>query len=144
MSKSGGDNISLGTTYAINVIQPIGDMGAAYLALSKINNQVDLKTITATPSYHSSNLAAIRITRGINAAADQQVLIEVSNASKDSATTAFKYAIGADFKIHDGAWLEFRLGRSRNATDAGFESKGILSLNISPTCLLSTKCKKSG
>lgn len=143
ISKPGGDNMSLGTTYAINVIQPIGDLGAAYLALNKVQNQVDLKTVATIPKFHSSSLAAIRLTRGINDAADQQVLVEISNASKDSATVAFKYAVGVDFKVGDGAWLEFRLGRSRTATDSGLENKGTLSLNISPTCMLSAKCKKS-
>src|SRR5262249_55165528 len=97
-------------------------------------HEVDVDSLTTTPVFKSSNLAALRYARTL-AGPDQRVLAEVSNAKSSKATvanSAFKYALGMDQKIgNTGLWLELRVGRKRTHDDAKDETVSLVNLNWS-------------
>lgn len=74
-----------------------------------------------------STLYAARLEMGraldIDASQSGRYLIEVSNAGKSSAGTfknMFKYAVGINWRLKKGAWLEMRLGRNRSVARWAF------------------------
>jgi len=100
--------------------------------------RLDLQTLATTPQLVSSTLYAARLEMGrgldVDAAQSGRYLIEVSNAGRSSAgafKNMFKYAVGIDWRLKKGAWLEMRLGRNRSVATGQDETTGTMTFNIS-------------
>jgi hypothetical protein len=111
------------------------------LSLRRIRRELDLDTLTTTPAYKNTTIAAARYTYG-QPGTDTYGLAEISNVKASSATlsnAAFKLAVGVDHKLAGGIWLEFRLGRSRVADGSQLENKALFNLKFSPESTLDGK-----
>jgi hypothetical protein len=109
----------------------------------KTINEIMIDTVATGATYRDSSLGALRLTVAGAEAGRLQALLEVSNAKRNSGVQSdavFKYAVGFDLRIHPGVWLEFRYGRGRTLSNASLENRGMVSLNLSPTCALLQKC----
>lgn len=116
------------------------------LTLRRVDRETDLTQLaSATPDRKASNLAALRFTYGWGDKQDAYVLAEVSNAKSSSATLAngaYKEALGVDYKVGEGMWLEFRHGRSRSLDNGKLEHKSLFSFKIAPAALLPSLAKQ--
>ena len=133
----GGTSFSLGKSFNLNAQYPAGTKGLAQISLRHARRALDPDTLgTATPSFKSSRLAALRVTYGDQGESDLRALAEVSSARSSSAGAfkeAFMYAVGIDKKLAKGTWLEFRLGRNRAVVDGKEQTAALLALNLAPT-----------
>ena len=133
---------SLGRHLALAVAYGPVDMPNSLfnLTLRRVDRETDLTQLaSASPDRKASTLAALRYTYGWGDKQDAYVLAEVSNAKSTSATlanSAFKQALGIDYKVGEGMWVEFRHGRSRALENGKLENKTLLSFKIAPAALL--------
>lgn len=134
----GGTRLGLGTHAALALAYGHGDTGLLNLTLRRIRRELDTDTLTTTPGYKNTSIAAIRYTYG-QPGRDTFGLVEWSNVKKNSNTAsngAFKQAIGIDHKLAAGLWLEFRYGRARVFDGTTMENKALLNLKFSPESTL--------
>lgn len=111
------------------------------LTLRRVEKEIDLDTVAGTPAYKSTTLAALRYTVGFGAEKDFYAIAEVSNVNRRRNTLAngaFKFALGADKKIGENMWLEFRLGRSRTASGSAEQTGAMLNLKLAPSSGVAT------
>lgn len=134
-----GPSHSLGNTFTASGIFELGSDSAAYVLLRRTIDDVDLTTLAGTPTFSSSNLAAIRFTQGSANNGDLRWLIEFSSADNSTVTASnnlFKSAIGVDKKISPGIWLEFRVGRNRTIDGTDTQTTSLLNLKWAPSSTL--------
>jgi hypothetical protein len=134
-----GPSASLGETVTGGGIFNLGKEGAVYVTIKKTWHEVDLTTLSGTPTYKDSFLAAIRFTYGSENGGNMRWLAEGSTASTSKGTASndvFKYALGLDMKVLSGVWLQFRVGRSRTADNTMNQTTSLLSLNWAPSSTL--------
>jgi len=138
-----GERRSLGRSITLGGIFRLGEQGAGHLTLRRTTDEVDLTTLAGTAQYKSSSLAAARYTYGSEADnGELKLLAEVSNAKKTEVTaahSAYKYAVGLDKKVGNGAWLEFRLGRARTFDGTDLQTTSLLTLKWMPSSGLFAK-----
>lgn len=133
---------SLGQHVALAIAYGPTDMPKSLFnfTLRRVDRETDLTQLaSATPDRKASNLAALRLTYGWGDKQDAYVLAEVSNAKSTSATlanSAYKQALGVDYKVGEGMWLEFRHGRGRSLDNGKLENKSLFSFKIAPAALL--------
>jgi hypothetical protein len=147
IKQPGGPGFSLGRLLTINGVIPWGP-GATYLSARTVRHAIDSTTIATTPAYKGSTLYAARYTLGSQVENDDgrvlRALVEVSNA-KDTSPSVFKdafmRAVGLDWHVSPGIWLEFRIGRNRSLLNGKEETTSLLNLNISPSTTLFTPAK---
>lgn len=90
----------------------------------------------ASPQVRSRTLMTLRAAYGKN---KLRALVEASNAHDEApgaSGRAYKRALGLDVRLHDGMWLNFRVGRQRRIDNAGDETGSSVVLNISPSALI--------
>jgi hypothetical protein len=134
-APQGATTYGLGQALSLNAQLAVGEHGVLNATYRHTEHSLDMTTVPTAPVYAKTNLVAVRATYGSQGDADTQALIEASNARKSSTsayTGAFLYAIGIDQKLHDGAWLEFRFGRSRSTSSGAMTNGALLSLKLSP------------
>jgi hypothetical protein len=142
-TDGGGDSTRLGTTLAASVLYGFDGVSAlqerAALALTYRRTHKDPvpDTLgTGNVAFKNSNLLAGRISGG---SSTFRGLVELSHA-KDAQTAGtertMKRALGIDYRIMDGLWLNLRYGKQRKATGTGDETGSFLVLNYSPSALL--------
>ena len=137
--SAAGTQLSLGRTLAASGMFGVGRDSAANVTLRRTVSEVDLTTLTGTPVFKDSGLAAIRFTNGSAGDGDLFWLAEASSASSTTVTVsnnAFKYAVGIDKRIYQGVWLEFRLGRNRTLEGTSNQTASLLALKWAPTSSL--------
>ena len=126
-----GQHLSVSAAYA-----PAGwDDSLFNLTVRQVRREVDLGTLASTPAFRSNTQAALRYTYNAGAARNVFALAEVSTSRKRGITqsnTAFKQALGVDYKVGKSLWIEFRWGRARSADGSGDENRSLLSLKFSP------------
>jgi hypothetical protein len=133
---------SLGRHLALAVAYGPADMPNSLfnLTLRRVDRETDLSQLASvSPDRKASTLAALRFTYGWGDKQAAYVLAEVSNARSTTPTlanSAFKHALGVDYKVGEGMWLEFRHGRSRVLDSGKLENKSILSFKIAPAAWL--------
>jgi hypothetical protein len=133
---------SLGRHLALAVAYGPTDMQNSLfnLTLRRVDRETDLTQLaSASPDRKSSTVAALRFTYGWGDKQDAYVLAEVSNVKSSSATvanSAFKQALGVDYKVGEGMWVEVRHGRSRVLDNGKLENKSLVSFKIAPEALL--------
>lgn len=140
--------ISLGRHVAIALAWGLDD-GLLNLTYRRVSGALDLDTLTLTPTYKDSSIAAARYTHRIDDKPGQltYALAEISNAKANSGTTsntAFKWALGVDRQIGENMWIEFRAGRARVPGGTAEENKALLSFKFSPDAGLLNAIKASG
>lgn len=130
------NNQSLGRIMALGGIFGLGANSAAYFSLRRTTGELDLITISTSPTFKNSTLAAIRLTQGSADSSDLKWLIEASNAKASSVTSsnsAYQTAVGLDKRITPNIWLEFRYGRKRMEDSTTTQNASLLNLSWSPT-----------
>ncbi len=145
VSGDGLSTLGMGNSITINALFPLGPKGAIQPMYRHTWHELDLKTIATTRQTSRTNLAAARVTFGLQEDNRLQILAEVSNLKKVNLAQEeglFKNAIGIDYGIAKGTWIQLRYGTSRSADGMSFQKKGLFALNFSPTCALSDKCGK--
>lgn len=138
-----GGSYSLGRHWNLNAQHPVTAKGLIQMSLRHAGKALDPETLgQAQLGFKSSRLAAVRYTYGGMGNANLRVIAEASNARSSSAAAfqdSFRYALGVDKKLAKGAWLEFRLGRSRANNNGVEQTVGLLNLNVAPTLFEITK-----
>lgn len=131
--ESLGRSFALGLTYGFDGSPSLQKSAAAYLTLRRTMNEPILDTLALPGVEHkSSSLAVMRIAGGSKTF---RGLAEISNADSRQVTEsqrAFKQGIGADYRIMDGTWLNFRLGKKRTFDGSRNEVTSMLSVSYSP------------
>ncbi len=135
-SSGAAQSIALGDTMALGMVVPAGANGAFNISLRRTHNELDLSTLGGTPAYKKSSIGAVRYTMGVAEDDNFRLLAEISNANSAQSllsNAVFKSALGIDWRIVEGAWLEFRFGRGKAIDNGSLETKGLVSFNISPS-----------
>ena len=142
-ADSSGAQQGLGRTFAVGLVwgfdgvsampQALRDNGALSLVVRRSRNEPVLKSLLSGPvSLNSSTLVATRFAAG---SASFRALVEFSNAkSRDITTsqTTFRRAVGLDYRVAEGWWLNVRSGKQRKLDGSGDEVGSFLSVNYSP------------
>lgn len=136
--ESLGRTAALGLTYGFDGIGgPLERNAALYLTLRRSVDEPVLETLNAADIEHkSSTLAVLRMAGGWKTL---RGIAEVSNAHSTDVTAtqrAFKRALGADYRIAEGTWLNFRIGKQRTIDGSREETTSLISLSYSPSQLL--------
>lgn len=136
-----GASRSLGRRLSLNAMAGVGDNGALNLALRSTRSEIDIATINADPVFKNSSTAALRFTYGSSDNGRWRALAEVSNAKRSRGAlseSVYQHAIGIDYRLVNGSWLEFRIGRSLKEDGNSSHVIGMLTLNIAATSTLKT------
>lgn len=133
-----GRTLALGLTYGFEGVGgPLEKNAAMYLTLRRSMDEPVLETLaTASVERKDSNLAVLRLTGG---SSQLRGLVEVSNANASQVTPtqrAFKRALGIDYRLAEGTWLAFRLGKQQTFDGTKTATTSMLNLSYSPTGLL--------
>ena len=136
-AAGGSQRLSLGEHLSLSAaIAPKGwDNSLFNVTIRLVRREVDLQTLATTPQYKSNTQAALRYTYNAGSARNVYALAEVSSVGNSEVTqssTAFKQALGLDYKVRKGMWLEFRWGRAREANGSGTENRGLVNFKFSP------------
>lgn len=140
-APGGASAQSLGTLVTLNATWGLTDSSALNLSARSVRRAVDPNTLTGTPAFSHSSLVAVRYTLGAGGKDEEspvRALIEVSNAKARSPTVfkdVYLQAVGVDYKVAEGIWLEVRYGRNRTVLGDKTENSGMMTFNISPTGL---------
>ena len=135
--QSLGRSLAMGIVYGFDQSGYLKEKAAAYLTLRRTINEPVLDTL-ATPSveHKSSSLAVLRVAAGSKTF---RGLAEVSNAKATGITPtqrAYKQAAGFDYRMNEGLWLNFRIGKQRKFDGSGDETTSLFSVSYSPSALL--------
>ncbi len=87
-------------------------------------------------TFRDSSLFIARLAGGT---AETRIYIEVSNAKSHEITAsqrAFKQAVGLDYRIVEGTWLNLRVGKQRTVDGTDDETGTLFSVSYSPEALL--------
>lgn len=144
-TDGGGTSVSLGKTLAFSLlygfdgIDALKDRAAISVTGRRSQDEPVLDTLgSATVKSKSSNLLAVRLSGGSSVF---RGLIEASNAKTTDADVTstqrtFKRALGVDYRVAKGVWLNLRYGKQRKVNGVGDETGSLLVLNWSPSALL--------
>ena len=141
----GGDSNTLGRTLAFSVlygfdgIDALKERAAISLTGRRVQNEPVLETLGSdSVRSKTSNLLALRLSGGSSVF---RGLVEASNTKSTGgdatfAERSFKRALGIDYRIAKGLWLNLRYGKQRKVDGTGNETGSLLLLNWSPSALL--------
>ncbi|HJV95663.1 MAG TPA: hypothetical protein VJ608_06480, partial [Albitalea sp.] len=141
----GGNSHNLGRVLAFSVlygfdgIRALEDRAAVSLTVRRAQGEPVLATLgTASISSRNSSVAALRLSGGSSVF---RGLIEASNAKSTAGDATFtertfKRALGIDYRVAKGVWLNLRYGKQRKVDGTGDETGSLLLLNWSPSALL--------
>jgi hypothetical protein len=144
-TDGGSASVSLGKTLAFSLlygfdgINALKDRAAISVTGRRSQDEPVLDTLgSAAVKSKSSNLLAVRLSGGSSVF---RGLVEASNAkSTDADVTStqrtFKRALGIDYRVAKGVWLNLRYGKQRKVDGTGDETGSLLVLNWSPSALL--------
>lgn len=139
-----GERLRLATHAKLSLAARAGSDGLANLTWRRAGDELDLTTLSGTPSFKSTTSAALRYTYKASDKADLFALAEVSNVKASTLTASqsdFKQALGIDKMVAPGLWLEFRYGRSRTAVGTSLENKTLFALKFSQDTTLDKQIK---
>ncbi len=140
---------SLGKTLAVTLVYSFGKVGplpgidmlskkfALTLNYRRSTDEPVLETLAAAQTTHKdSSLFIGRLTGGSGSA---RVFVEFSDARSREITAsqrAFKRAVGLDYRLYEGAWLNLRVGKQRKVDGTDDETGTLFSVSVSPEALL--------
>lgn len=141
-----GDTVRLGHTAAVSLVYgfdgvdalKLKDRAAMALTVRRSSKEPVLTSLATGPvKFKSSTLAGVRLSGGSSVF---RGLVELNNARDTDVTTTqrqFRRAVGIDYRLMDGLWLNLRYGKQRKLDGSGKDETGsFLSLNYSPSALL--------
>lgn len=124
-----GQTLALSVLYGFDGVKYLDERAAITLTVRRNDNEPILETLGGTVREKDSTLAAIRLSGGSSVF---RGLIELNNAKDDEVTSmqrTMRRAIGVDFRIMEGLWLNLRYGKQRKVDGTGDESSSFLVLN---------------
>ena len=136
-----GESLAVAARYGAPIGKPPPDesfeWGWALSASAKLNHRepVLASVGTAQVQHQNSHWVALRAAAGTDTV---RLLGEASNVKVRAAQggeQTLKRALGIDYRVAPGWWLNFRYGRREKASGDGEESAGLLTLTISPSAL---------
>lgn len=135
-SPDGSQRLSLGRHVSLSAALALPGLENSLLNLTvrHAGREVDLQTLAIAPVYKSATQTALRFTYDAGTSRNVFVLAEVSSAKNNAATqssTAFRQALGVDFRFSEGVWFELRHGRVREADGSGTQNKTVMNVKIS-------------
>lgn len=135
--ESLGRTAVAGLTYGFDGIKGVENRLAASITYRRTTDEPVLSTLQGPATIATdTSLAIFRLTGGSETI---RVLAEVSNVESTQVTASqrtFKQALGLDIRLHEGTWLNLRIGKLRNIEGTADETGSLLSLSYSPTALL--------
>ncbi len=144
-TDGGGSSVKLGKTAALNVlygfdgVPTLKDSAALTLTARRSIDEPVLDTLgTADVKFKSTTLYAARLAGGSSIF---RGIAEVSNSNESSQDVTFlqrtfRRALGIDYRVAKGVWLNLRYGKQRKVDGDGDEDASLLTLNWSPSALL--------
>jgi hypothetical protein len=141
-TTSGSNSHGLGRTVVLGGTWGIGDAttpvaSAITVAVKHVAGEPVLSTFDAdVPTRKSTNLSTLR---GALGSTKLRALLEASNyrdGDPSASERVYKRAVGIDFRLAKGMWLNFRAGKQRRIDNKGDETGSSLSLSYSPSALL--------
>lgn len=137
-SAAGSPRLSLGQHFSLSAALALPGMESSLLNVTvrHTRREVDLSTLAGTPAYKQGTQAAARFTYDAGGTTkNAYVLAEISTVKSDTLTqssTAFRQALGVDYKVGNGMWIELRYGRVRDADGSGTQNKTLMNFKFSP------------
>ena len=144
-TDGGGSSVKLGKTLALSVlygfdgIDTLKDSAAFTLTARRSIDEPVLETLgTGDVKSKNTSLYAARLAGGSSVF---RGIAEVSNSSSSGEEITFlqrtfRRALGIDYRIAKGVWLNLRYGKQRKVDGDGDEDASLLTLNWSPSALL--------
>ncbi len=142
-SDGGGGSTSLGQTAAFSVlygfdgVRALQDRAALTLTGRFAQDEPVLRTLASGDVRQiDTTLLAVRLSGGSSVF---RGLVEASNAEATDITTTqrtFRRALGIDYRVLDGLWLNLRYGKQKRLDGGGDETASFLVLNYSPSATL--------
>lgn len=138
-SAGDGGSTSLGQTAAASVlygfdgVRALQDRAALTLTGRFARNEPVLTSLASgNVRQVDTTLLAVRLSGGSSVF---RGLVEASNAESTDITTTqrtFKRALGVDYRVIEGLWLNLRYGKQKRLDGGGDETASFLVLNYSP------------
>ena len=142
-SDGGGGSTSLGQTAAFSVlygfdgVRALQDRAALTLTGRFARDEPVLRTLASgNVRQIDTTLLAVRLSGGSSVF---RGLVEASNADSTDITSTqrtFRRALGIDYRVLDGLWLNLRYGKQKRLDGGGDETASFLVLNYSPAATL--------
>lgn len=132
-----GRTLAATVLYGFDGIKALEQSAALAVTVRRSQNEPVLETLgTGAVKTKNSTLAAVRLSGGSSVF---RGLLEANNAKESDITTTqrtLNRAVGIDYRIMDGLWLNLRYGKQRKVDGTGNETGSFLLLNYSPSALL--------
>ena len=132
-----GNTVAISVVYGFDGVSALQDRAALTFTVRRSRNEPVLKTLTSPAvKFTDSNLVAARLSTGSSSI---RLLAEASNAKEGDITTSqntMRRAIGIDYRVMSGLWLNLRYGKQRKASGSGDETGSFVILNYSPSAVL--------
>lgn len=136
-SETLGQTLAASVLYGFDGVKALEERAALALTVRRTRKDPVLDTLgTDSVSFKSSTLVAARISGGSSIF---RGLAEASNAKSSEPSASqrtFTRALGIDYRVMDGLWLNLRYGKQRKIDGSGNETGSLLTLNYSPSALL--------
>lgn len=141
-SDDGTPQSNLGTSWSLGLLWGFNPgfltQGAAITLGHRVTKDEPVLATLASgnPTRKDSQVTMLRLSGGSDNA---RLHLEFSNARDKEITEtqrAFKRAVGADVRLAEGLWLNFRVGRLATIKGGQEETGSLLSLSYSPKALL--------
>jgi hypothetical protein len=132
-----GQSLAVGLVYGFDGSPTLSRNSAAYLTLRRTKDEPVLETLASgSVQKRSTSLAVLRLVGGSKSV---RGLVEASNADSSGVTPtqrSYKRAVGFDYRLAEGVWLNFRVGKQRKLDGSGDETTSLFNLSYSPSPLL--------
>jgi hypothetical protein len=132
-----GRMFTVGALYGFDGVDALKDRAGLSLMVRRSWREPVLDTLANGPvQFDGNTLVAGRLSGG---SSTFRALIELSNAKSNGITTSqatFRRAIGIDYRITDGLWLNLRSGKQRKLDGSGEEMGTFFNLSYSPSATL--------
>lgn len=132
-----GQTLAASVLYGFDAVPALRERAAVTLFARFAWREPVLETLgTGATEFRNSTLLAARVSGG---SSTFRGLVEVSNARASRVTMTqrtFTRALGIDYRIMSGLWLNLRYGKQQRVDGTGDETGSFLTLNYSPSASL--------
>lgn len=130
----GAPKLSLGHIASVSLALGFGADSLLNVTVRRARKAVDVASIATTPIYKSDSLAGARFTYK-SSYEDLYAVAEISNAKiANTATSAiFKHALGIDYRLREGMWLEIRTGRNHTQDGKKEQTTTLMNVKLAPS-----------
>ncbi len=134
----GAPKLSLGRMASVSLALGFGADSLLNVTVRRTRKAVDVASIATTPVYKSDSLAGARFTYK-SSYEDLYAVAEISNAKLANTSTSaiFKHALGIDYRLREGMWLEIRAGRNHTQDGRTEQTTTLMNFKLAPSSNLS-------